>query len=101
MSSESPNSVLYDLNGNALAVQNAVSIPASTPAIISAGSDGTNSRYLLVDTSGRLVTVGAGTAGTPIGGVVSIQGVAGGTSVPISGTVTSSVADATNSGALG
>lgn len=32
--------------------------------------------------------VGLGTAGTPSGGVVSIQGVAGGTAIPVSGTVT-------------
>jgi hypothetical protein len=31
--------------------------------------------------------VGAGTAGTPSGGVVSVQGVASGTAVPVSGTV--------------
>jgi hypothetical protein len=31
---------------------------------------------------------GAGVAGTPAGGVVSVQGVAGGTALPVSGTVT-------------
>jgi len=87
MSDSSPDVVLYDNNSNALAVQNAVAIPASTPALMIAGSDGTNSRYITIDTSGRLLVVGAGTAGTPVGGVVTIQGVSGGTVVPVSGTV--------------
>ena len=88
MSQDSPVAILYDASGNPLAVQNGVAIPGSTPALLLAGSDGTNSRYLLVDSSGRPVIVGAGVAGTPTGGVVSVQGVAGGTAVPISGSVT-------------
>lgn len=47
-------------------------------------SDGTNMQALRVDGSGNLKVVGAGTAGSPSGGVVSIQGVASGTVVPIS-----------------
>lgn len=86
----SPVVVLYDAAGNALSVQNGVAIPASTPALLAAGSDGTNSRYIVVDSSGRQITAGAGVAGTPAGGVNSIQGVAGGTPVPISGTITAS-----------
>jgi hypothetical protein len=85
---DSPVSVLYDSSANPLAVQNGTAIPASTPALMLAGSDGTNSRYALMDSSGRLVIVGAGTAGTPTGGVVSVQGVSGGQAVPVSGTVT-------------
>ena len=87
MSGESPDVILYDVNGNALAVQNATAIPTNTPALIIAGSDGTNSRYLSIDTSGRLIIAGAGSAGTSVGGVLSIQGIANGTSVPVSGTV--------------
>lgn len=37
-----------------------------------------------VDPSNNLEVVGVGTAGTPVGGVVSVQGVAGGTNVPVS-----------------
>lgn len=47
-------------------------------------SDGTNVRDAISDTTGRGVIVGAGTAGTPTGGVLSIQGVSGGISIPIS-----------------
>lgn len=86
---ESPKSVLYDeSNGVQLAVASGVAIPANTFSLLAAGSDGTNARTLTVDTSGRPVVVGAGVAGTPAGGVVSIQGVASGTPVPVSGTVT-------------
>jgi len=48
------------------------------------GSDGTNSRFLLTDASGRLTIIGQGTAGTPAGGVVSVQGVVGGIAQPVS-----------------
>lgn len=86
MSIDSPVVILYDASGRALAVQNGAAIPASTPALLAAGSDGTNSRYLLVDSSGRTVIAGAGVAGTPAGGVVSIQGVSGGTALTVNNT---------------
>jgi hypothetical protein len=37
------------------------------------GSDGTNTRNILTDTSGRPVMVGAGASGAPVGGVISNQ----------------------------
>lgn len=40
------------------------------------------------DLSGNTVVVGDGVAGTPAGGVVSVQGVSGGTAVPVSGSIT-------------
>jgi hypothetical protein len=98
MSGESPDAVLYDSNGNMLAVQNATALPANTPGLMIAGSDGTNSRYITVDSSGRPILVGAGVAGTPAGGVLSIQGVSGGTSVPV--TLTGG-GDTTATGSLG
>lgn len=101
MGGESPTAVLYDFQGNELALQNGAAIPASTPLLMIGGSDGTDSRYITVDTSGRQVMVGIGTAGTPVGGVLTIQGVSGGTVVPVSGTVTTSNPDVSTSGALG
>lgn len=95
MGGESPNVVLFDINGNQMAVQNGVAIPGSTPALLLAGSDGTNSRFLTVDTSGRAVLTGAGVAGTPAGGVISIQGVVGGTVLPVQVITTSSTATTT------
>jgi hypothetical protein len=82
--------ILYDVNGDPLAVDDGVAIPAGTPLIISGGSDGTNSRYIKVDSSGNQILVGLGIAGTPAGGVITIQGDPAGTPIPISGNITAS-----------
>jgi hypothetical protein len=68
LSAESPDVVLYDVNGNPLAVQNATAIPANTSGILSLGSDGTNSRYITIDTSGRQLVVGAAASGAAVAG---------------------------------
>ncbi len=73
-----------------------VTIPANGPtgSAVPAQADyqGLNNGGTLIgavgDSSGRTVVVGPGTAGTPAGGVLSVQGVGGGTPLPISGTVT-------------
>ncbi len=52
-------------------------------------SDGTTpSQKAAVNSGGSLQIAGQGVAGTPAGGVVSVQGISGGTALPISGTVT-------------
>jgi len=89
MSGESPAAELYDSEGNPLAVQNGVAIPANTPALMLACSDGTNSRYLLVDSSGRSVVsttqqgnIDAGNSSTtPLAG----NGTFSGTGIDVSG----------------
>ena len=86
MSSESPVVEIYSSDGYELSVQNNVVTPTNTRGILVAGSDGTNTRFILVDGSARQIVVGAGTAGTPVGGVVTIQGITGGT--PIIGNIT-------------
>jgi hypothetical protein len=99
MAIDSPVAILFDASGNPLAVLNGVATPASTPGLHALGSDGTTSRYLLVDAAGRQIVAGAGVSGTPAGGVLSVQGVAGGTAIPVSGTF--SAADVgTNNAAL-
>jgi hypothetical protein len=70
--------------GVELAVEDATALPASTRGFIGVGYDGTNTRFIRVDASGYQVFVGAGVAGTPAGGVVSVQGVSGGQPVPVS-----------------
>jgi hypothetical protein len=50
--------------------------------VLVAGSDGTDARTLATDSSGHPIIVGDGTAGSPAGGVVSVQGVSGGTVLP-------------------
>lgn len=84
-------SILYDTNGDPLAVDDGVAIPAGTPMILSGGSDGTNSRYIKVDSSGNQILVGLGTAGSPTGGVITIQGDSSGTPLPISITGTNTI----------
>jgi hypothetical protein len=75
MGSESPVVVLFDMLGNEMPVQNAIAIPATTPMILVGGSDGTNSRYFSVDTSGRQIIVGAAAAGSaPSGSPMYIAG---------------------------
>lgn len=69
----------------ALSVNTPVPCTAATCTSTAAGSTGV---ALAQDASNRAIIAGPGTAGTPSGGVVSVQGVAGGTALPISGTVT-------------
>jgi hypothetical protein len=52
----------------------------STLPTLSSGQMGTEQ----LDSSARQIVVGAGTAGTPAGGVVSVQGVSGGAALPAS-----------------
>lgn len=85
MSSVSPASVLYSSDGYELASINGSLIPTNTRGLLIEGSDGSgNSRFMSVDASGRPVVVGAGTAGSAVGGVVTIQGVSSMTPVQVS-----------------
>jgi hypothetical protein len=75
------------------------SITATNPSVGTIGSTApTSSTYMgilnganligaLGDSSGRLIVAGAGTAGTATGGVLSVQGVAGGTTIPVTATI--------------
>lgn len=81
---KSPVAILFTTDGVEAGVKDGIAVPTDARGYISVGYDGTNTRFIRVDTSGRLIAVGAGIAGTPAGGVVSVQGVAGGTVLPIS-----------------
>ena len=84
-----PRSIVWiDKFGVALAVYDSVVIPAGVPGSLLMGVDGGTARRIVVDAVGRVVSVGIGVAGVPAGGVMSVQGVAGGLPMPISGTVT-------------
>src|ERR1019366_8333415 len=58
MSSESPVVEIFSSDGIELPVQNGVATPTNTRAIIIAGSDGANSRFLSTNTSGQLIISG-------------------------------------------
>lgn len=83
---DSGGNILVDVaagsSGNAAASATGSAVPTDS------GYTGLNSAGSLIgwigDSSGRGVIVGAGVAGTPTGGVGSIQGVSGGTAVPVS-----------------
>ena len=101
MSQDSPAAILFNTDGYEVTVKHGIAIPANTSGILSSGSDGTNSRFISVDSSGRTIIVGAGTAGSPVGGVVTIQGIAGGTTIPVSGSITATNASiGTNNSAI-
>jgi hypothetical protein len=55
MSYESPNLNLFSTDGYEVPVQNNVATPVGTRGFISAGSDGSVTRFNLVDTSGRQI----------------------------------------------
>lgn len=74
MSGVSPSSVLFSSDGYELAVVDGAAFVPGTRSILFAGNDGTDTRTVLIDSSARQVVVGAGTAGTPTGGVITIQG---------------------------
>lgn len=88
MSSDSPVAILYNELGVSVNVQDGYSIPVDTTGILSAGTDGGTARFIHVNSSGNQVITGAGTAGTADSGVVTVQGIAGGTALPISGSIT-------------
>lgn len=50
----SPTAIVYDQNGNPVAVSPNVAIPAGTSTILVAGTDGTNARIFSVDSTGKL-----------------------------------------------
>jgi hypothetical protein len=93
MSLDSPASIIYNSDGYEVSVKNNTALPSNSAAILIAGSDGSNTRYVTLDSSGRSIIAGAGSAGTPAGGVLTIQGASGGQTVPVSGTVTVSVSN--------
>lgn len=69
--------------GVELATDDATALVSGARGFIGVGYDGTNTRFIRVDSSGYQIMVGAGTAGTPAGGVVSVQGVSGGQAMPV------------------
>jgi hypothetical protein len=99
MSSLSPVSVLFSSDGYELATINGNAIPTGNRGLLMEGSDGTNSRFVSIDSSGRLIIVGSTAAGSGAStNLVTIQGNASGTPVPVSGTVTAANASVSTTG---
>ena len=83
MSGSSPAVTLFNSGGIELSVTKGSAIPANTPVVMIGGSDGTNAQYIKTDTSG----------------VVSMQGVAGGVPLPVSGSITATNPSVSSTGA--
>jgi hypothetical protein len=81
---KSPVSIPFSTDGLELAVKDGDTLVADSRGSVLVGADGSTAKFVNVDSSGRVLVVGAGVAGTPAGGVVSIQGVSGGQATPIS-----------------
>jgi hypothetical protein len=82
--------VLYDIDGDPLAIENNTAIPPLTSVLIGGGSDGVNAQFIRVNSDGYQIMIGSGTPGSPNGGIITIQGDPSGTPVPISGNITAS-----------
>lgn len=63
--SDSPAVILYDANGNEIALENGQVLPLNNKAIPIAGTDGTNARHILTDNTGKLLVAGSFTATNP------------------------------------
>jgi len=81
---DSPVAILYTTDSVELALKTGASPTADSRGFIGLAYDGSNVRFVRCDSNGRQEIVGIGSAGSPSGGVISIQGVVGGTVVPIS-----------------
>jgi hypothetical protein len=90
MTTDSPAAILYSSDGYELAVQAGTAISADSRELLFSGSDGSAARIIAVDSLGRVKVTGVGSSGTPDTGVITIQGIGGGTPVPISGTISAS-----------
>lgn len=82
--SNSPAAILYDPDGNQLTAPADGALPSS--GLVLMGKFGSYARFLAADTNGNLTIIGAGVAGTPGGGVLTIQGDPAGTAIGISAT---------------
>ena len=66
MNGRSPAVILYDANGDPLAVQDGVAIPANTPGLMVVGTDGGTARYVRVASDGTVRMDPTGTTAQPV-----------------------------------
>ena len=88
MVSESPAAILFNRDGYDVVIADGYTIIPEQSGILMAGKNGSTAKFITLDGSGQAVVVGPGTAGSPSGGVITIQGIGSGTPVTVSGTVT-------------
>lgn len=81
---KSPVAVIYGNNGSSYietTIRGGIAVPAGQPGILGLGSDGTNTRYITVDSSGRTVIVGPQSNGSAVTGNPVLIGGSDGTNV--------------------
>lgn len=86
-----PAGAAVESGGNLAKVASAVQTTGSaipSASLLHGCSDGTSQRAMACDAAGNATMTGTGVAGTPATGVLSIQGITGGTALPISGVLT-------------
>lgn len=90
MANDSPAVIIFGTDGYEVSVRDNIAIENSTDirGLLIAGSDGYASHHIRTDSDGQTIIVGSGTAGTPLGGILTVQGDSSGTPIPISGTIT-------------
>lgn len=90
-------------SSGAFAIQSGGTTGSAVPAraVQVGGTDGTNLRALKTDSSGDQVVVGAGTAGSASGGVMTVQGSASGTAIPVTPSLPTGASTAAKQPALG
>src|SRR5271165_1006343 len=83
MSSESPASIIYSSLGVEISAPNGSSVGSTQPGLLIDGYNYSTglAQLVAVNNIGDLLVAGSGTAGTAASGVVTIQGIAGMTSV--------------------
>lgn len=86
MSQTGPSSVLRNAAYDEVATLEGAATAVGQPLLPVAGTDGANEHQLLTDINGNLAVVGTGVAGTPAGGVVTVQGDPAGTPIPVTAT---------------
>jgi hypothetical protein len=85
--SDTPISILFGSDGYELSIKPDLAIPGNTKGLLALGNNAGTAKFLSVDSSGKLIVIGDGVAGTPSSAVFTIQGISGGFPVPISGEI--------------
>lgn len=88
MSSDSNVSVIFNSDGYEATIYPNLPIPLDTPTLLMGGNNSGTAQVIALNSSGAQLITGEGTAGSPDPGILTVQGISGGTPITISGTVT-------------
>lgn len=83
MSNDSPAAIIFNKDGYEVSIKNENTILSNQSGFIVSGTDGYSSKFIAVDSTGKLITTGSGVAGSPSSGISTIQGISNGTPVPV------------------